>query len=216
MQRLACRDVTEPLHKRADGRLPAGEAAALDEHLRACTGCRARAEQLDWAATALQRRRDVPRGFADRVLHRVAEREGATRPVRPRPLTLGIAWLALPVAALILVAAGLALRGVPNAPPPPSTASRAVEPPRVQVELELAKASARTVSVAGDFNEWQADGSRLTKGRDGVWRIRLELPPGRYQYVFVIDGEQWIADPQASTVVDSGFSGTNSVLDVSL
>jgi hypothetical protein len=49
-----------------------------------------------------------------------------------------------------------------------------------------------------------------------VWKTRLSLPPGRYRYAFVVDSEKWVADPQAATVVDSGYGGADSVLDISL
>jgi 1,4-alpha-glucan branching enzyme len=80
--------------------------------------------------------------------------------------------------------------------------------------LELTDVAARSVSVAGDFNDWQAAG--MQKGADGVWRIRLSLRPGRYQYAFVVDDARWVADPRAATLVDSGYGGANSVIEVSL
>jgi hypothetical protein len=124
----------------------------------------------------------------------------------PRPAAWRVAGAAAALAVALFAAARLR----------PAVTSPSIEPPRVPVELELASADARSVSVAGDFNQWQVDAARMTRGADGVWRIRLELPPGRYQYVFVVDDNRWIADPRASTVVDSGFSGANSVLDLSL
>jgi AMP-activated protein kinase-like protein/putative zinc finger protein len=212
MERVGCRDVVERLHRQVDG-LSASEVSALDEHLSACAECRGQADRLRWVESALRRPRRATPGFSDRVLRRVRA-EGTSRAERPRAVARLGAWGLLPAAAAFIVVAGLAVRGFMN--PPVAVVDRPVEPPRVQVELELAKGDARSVAVAGDFNEWKAEGSRMRRGSDGVWRIRLELPPGRYQYAFVIDGEQWMADPQASTVVDSGFSGTNSVLDVSL
>jgi 1,4-alpha-glucan branching enzyme len=89
-----------------------------------------------------------------------------------------------------------------------------LEAPHVQVELKLAGEKARTVAVAGDFNGW--DAVVMKKGEDGVWKTRLSLPPGRYRYAFVVDSEKWVADPQAATVVDSGYGGADSVLDISL
>ena len=214
MQRAGCRDIAEMLHRKADGRLPAADATLLAEHLAACAACHRKADELAWAEAALRRPRAAAPGFSDRVLRRVRT-EGTSRGAVRESVPRLAGWRALPAAAALILVAGLALRGLLNGPATP-VADRPVEPPRVQVELELTKVDARSVAVAGDFNEWQAEGSRMTRGADGVWRIRLELPPGRYQYAFVIDGEQWMADPQASTVVDSGFSGTNSVLDVSL
>jgi hypothetical protein len=151
------------------------------------------------------RRRKAPDGFADRVMSRVTRLTPAAprRPARSRVLR------ALPVAASLVMAVALfALTLFQRDNEAPS------EPPTLSVELELPAAEARTVSVAGDFNEWQ--NTRMSKGEDGVWRIRLSLPPGRYQYAFVVDEDKWVADPRAATLVDSGYSGANAVLDVSL
>jgi hypothetical protein len=200
--RIDCTEARRQIDLRADGRLP--DVGALEEHLTACPPCREQAHGLDWIGAALQRgRASAGPGFADHILRRVADVHPAPRP-RPIPRRA-------PAVAALLMAAGLAAVVLLQRAPLPPT-----EPPRVRVELELSKIEARTVAVAGDFNEWQVEASKMTRGDDGVWRIRLELPPGRYQYVFVIDDERWIADPRATTVVDSGFSGANSILDVSL
>ena len=44
------------------------------------------------------------------------------------------------------------------------------------------------------------EGSLLTQRDDGTWAITLDLPPGRYEYKFVVDG-QWCCEP--------GCDGTN-------
>jgi hypothetical protein len=70
-------------------------------------------------------------------------------------------------------------------------------------------AKAQAVFVAGNFNGW--DGEALPLTRDGnTWVARLDLPPGRHPYKFVVDGK-WIADPNNS-VSEMDFTGnTNSV-----
>jgi hypothetical protein len=219
---IGCGEAARQLQERKDGRLGPASSAALDAHFATCDPCRRQAHLLDWIGDVMENhRRAAPPGFADRVLRSVAGRTPAAVLVRrqaPMPYLAG--WRLVPAAAgVALVAALLAMAllrpSVPHVPAAPAAPIASTEP-RVRVELELAKADARSVAVAGDFNEWQIDASKMTRGADGVWRIRLELPPGRYQYVFVIDDDRWMADPRASTVVDSGFSGTNSVLDVSL
>ncbi len=55
-----------------------------------------------------------------------------------------------------------------------------------------APADARTVAVAGDFNDWQAQ--PLERRPDGQYRLILRLPPGFYGYKYIIDGH-WSADP---------------------
>ena len=39
------------------------------------------------------------------------------------------------------------------------------------------------------------------------------LPPGNYEYCFVVDGE-WIPDPLARESVPNPFGGRNSILNV--
>ncbi len=198
-------DIEGWLHKKADGRLSPEEAGALERQVGACRACRERAALLEWAGSALrQGRRGVPEGFTDKVLRRAAELP-LPRRVRERPAT-GLRWLS---PALTALAAGLVLLTVLRLPRPTPP-----EPPRVPVELRLAGGKARSVAVVGDFNGW--DAATMMKGDDGVWRISLSLPPGRYQYAFVVDQEKWVPDPQAATVVDSGYGGADSVLEVPL
>jgi 1,4-alpha-glucan branching enzyme len=47
----------------------------------------------------------------------------------------------------------------------------------------------------------------------GVWSIVLPLPPGRYEYQFIINHETWVLDP-AAPAVDDGMGGQNSLLIV--
>lgn len=199
-------DIDGLLHKRADGRLSHPEAATLERRLTACARCRERAALLEWAAESLRRhQRAVPAGLTDGVMRRLA----ASRPPklsheRPQPL----AWRWLPAAAAVLaVGVGVLVVRLPARQAP-------LAAPRVEVELQLAGEQARTVAVAGDFNGW--DTASMKRGEDGVWRIRLSLSPGRYQYAFLVDDARWLADPRAATVVDSGYGGADSVLDVSL
>ena len=48
---------------------------------------------------------------------------------------------------------------------------------------------------------------------DGRWLKELVLPAGRYEYLFVADGE-WMPDPQAKETVPNQFGGLNSVIHV--
>jgi 1,4-alpha-glucan branching enzyme len=74
--------------------------------------------------------------------------------------------------------------------------------------------AASTVAVAGTFNRWDSEAHRLAgPGPDGTWTLALPLPPGRYEYLFVIDGTSWLPDPSAP-VVDDGLGGRNSVIIV--
>ena len=87
---------------------------------------------------------------------------------------------------------------LPAEPAAPLAAAAAVEAKIYSagdVVLELDRPDASTVHVAGEFNNWQADDTALEQGEDGIWRVTLTLEPGRYEYKFVVDGQEWIEDP---------------------
>ena len=85
---------------------------------------------------------------------------------------------------------------------------------RVLVRLVVVQPGARTVQAAGDFNGWNPTATPLEQTSNGAWTVTIPLEPGRYEYQFVVDGEQWIADPFAVEQNDDGFGSRNAVLDV--
>lgn len=79
------------------------------------------------------------------------------------------------------------------------------------VHLEYVNPNARSVCVAGTFNEWHPGVTEMLHVGDGRWLKDLALQPGRYEYRLVVDGE-WVADPQCPDTVPNPFNGLNSVL----
>jgi hypothetical protein len=73
--------------------------------------------------------------------------------------------------------------------------------------------TATTVSVVGDFNEWNIAATPMTLER-GAWSVSLPTTQGRHVYAFVIDGERWIADPRAPRATDTDFGRPGSVIIV--
>ncbi len=62
------------------------------------------------------------------------------------------------------------------------------------VEFRLERPDAQTASLAGEFNDWK--GQPMTKGTDGVWTITVPLSAGTYAYKFLVNGSEWLFDPQ--------------------
>ncbi len=103
------------------------------------------------------------------------------------------------------------------------TAMRLDEPPRQTavdpqildgiVRFRLRAPDATTVAVAADFNGWDPEANSLARSAGGSWELALQLPPGSYQYVYVVDGE-WITPPRAAVTLDDGFGGTNGLFKV--
>ncbi|MGH0038107.1 MAG: AAA family ATPase [Myxococcota bacterium] len=105
---------------------------------------------------------------------------------------------------------------------PPAEAPReeaeAPAPATREVVVRFRDAQADDVRIAGDFNGWVPDkgvSSRLeSDGSNRVWTKVLRLPPGTYQYRYVVDGE-WREDPTSETSLPSSAGGRNSILVVS-
>ncbi len=73
---------------------------------------------------------------------------------------------------------------------------------------------ATDVRVVGSWDEWRLPGQEARRLEDGLWEARLiGLPPGRYEYRFVVDGWSLILDPANPMRRADGVGGMNSVLE---
>jgi len=89
-----------------------------------------------------------------------------------------------------------------------------VHPSKGAVTFVTLYPRAKTVQIAGDFNNWRPDQTPLQKvNENGVWQVKLELPPGCYRYRYVVDG-QWQQDPYNERVEPNPFGEYNSVVEV--
>jgi 1,4-alpha-glucan branching enzyme len=87
-------------------------------------------------------------------------------------------------------------------------------PKLVPVRFEFNHPTAKSVCVAGTFNQWQPEAKAMHATGGGHWLKETVLEPGTYEYRLVVDGE-WMADPRAEHCVANPFGGRNSVLNVS-
>jgi 1,4-alpha-glucan branching enzyme len=83
------------------------------------------------------------------------------------------------------------------------------------VRFEFTDPAAKTVCLAGSFNQWQPAAKPLHSSGAGDWWKETSLAPGTYEYCFVVDGK-WRPDPRAQEAVANPFGGTNSVLHVAI
>lgn len=83
----------------------------------------------------------------------------------------------------------------------------------IAVRLEFHDDQAKTVCVAGTFNDWHPKSTPMLTTGPGQWIKELALPPGIYEYQYVVDG-RWINDPQAVKSTPNPLGGRNSVLVV--
>jgi len=129
-----------------------------------------------------------------------------------------------PLTVLVLALAAVALDGcstlnfVKRRLPPPTQTTQGVV-------FRFAAPSASVVQLAGNWpeNNWLAGqgntgsflvGEMKPDTATGIWTRTEKLPPGRYQYKFVIDRLTWKEDPNNPNRTDDGYGGFNSLLDV--
>lgn len=79
--------------------------------------------------------------------------------------------------------------------------------------VTLRAPAAKTVFVAGSFDVYWQKRYPLQRDAHGRWVAVLDLPPGRYEYQFLVDGH-WQYDPAQPSVEDS-FGRRNNVLIIS-
>ena len=149
------------------------------------------------------------------VMHAVRQRASMKRArgwrwlFQPRSVAVRPVWVPLMAAAAVAIIWVSSRGPVPPTAPQASVASTA---DTIYVRFELAAPGAHTVSLAGSFNAWVPDGLPLTRRDGGVWSITVPLRIGEYEYQFLVDGTEWVPDPEAHGEVDDGFGGHNSVL----
>lgn len=72
---------------------------------------------------------------------------------------------------------------------------------------------ARQVSLAGSFGDWAQ--IPMAEVEPGHWVKELNLPPGRHEYRFLVDG-RWEDDPSATEVVPNPYGSQNAIVIVPL
>ena len=161
----------------------------------------------------LRRPVTVDAGLDARVMEQVARLPARrTRgPVRAtwrwiiRPRTIRLSPLGALAIAAVFVAVVLWRPDRPSSPASARAFGFVVVAPR-----------AATVSLVGDFNDWDAARTPMQRTRkdESVWTTVIPLTPGRYRYAFLVDGVAWLADPAAPAARDDEFGAPSSVVTV--
>lgn len=63
------------------------------------------------------------------------------------------------------------------------------------IVFEYFDPSANIVTVTGDFNQWNPTSKPMKRDAGGLWKVKVRLGPGIYQYKFVVNGVRWEEDP---------------------
>ena len=82
-----------------------------------------------------------------------------------------------------------------------------------KIEFEYYAPQAHKVKLAGAFNDWNPDETPLKKNGNGKWKVSLTLPPGRFEYRYLVDGS-WENDQRTVECVPNAFGSWNCVVEV--
>jgi hypothetical protein len=138
----------------------------------------------------------------------------------PRALARALGWLVRPLSIRVPpLAAGVAVAAVAavllwSGRGPTPTDVPEGSPTVVYVQFELKAPGARSVAVGGDFDGWSGTNALEDPDGDGVWTGRVAVQPGLHAYMFLVDGSDWVTDPEANHYADDGFGNRNAVLAV--
>ena len=83
-----------------------------------------------------------------------------------------------------------------------------------RILFSLLARRAKHVQLVGDFTDWEARPIPMDrmKPRSRTFGAIVDLPPGTYQYKYIVDGE-WVEDPKADSVPNE-FGTSNSVITI--
>jgi 1,4-alpha-glucan branching enzyme len=73
---------------------------------------------------------------------------------------------------------------------------------------------AKTVSVVGDFNNWDPQAHPMTLMPDRAWMLKMELRHGHHRYAFLVDGNLTL-DPTAQGITRNDQGQRVSLVPVS-
>ena len=224
---MKCKKIEELLNPYIDQELDAESTQTVEEHLKSCPSCREEYLKLKQVVSTLGSisPQPAPEILTQSIMAKISQEEiqiqsswmdRLKKRIYIPNLSFPRKWESIfsfrlvgtaAAAALVVFFAFTFIFNTPDTSPICSA--------EVQFSLKINDNKAHTVAIAGDFNGWnpQTDILEDPEG-DGIWTGTLNLEPGRYEYMFVMDGEKWFPDPNALRYVKDGFGNKNAILEI--
>ena len=231
---MNCQEIKRLLNPYIDKTLDSDMKKQVDKHLKSCSECREEYLKLKQVVSALNSisPQPAPEALTQSIMAKISQKEiqiqtswidHLKKQISIPSLSFPLLSLSFPrkwesifsfrlvgaaaVTALFLFFAFTFIFNTPDTSPICSA--------EVQFSLKINDSKAHTVAIAGDFNNWNPRANILEDPEgDGIWTGTLRLEPGRYEYMFVLDGEEWFPDPNALRYVKDGFGNKNSIMEI--
>lgn len=88
--------------------------------------------------------------------------------------------------------------------------------PECKVTFCVEAKEAKSIEVAGAFNNWSPQELPLKKRKDGVFKGTVNLPVNNsFEFKYLIDGKDWVNDLEADKLVWNDYAGgENGLLEL--
>lgn len=82
-----------------------------------------------------------------------------------------------------------------------------------RITFSISAPAAEEVILLGDFNGWDPVKHPMKQDSNGMWKKIVMVPPGRYEYKFLVDG-QWQLDPENVQICTNCFGTRNHYISL--
>jgi len=214
---MNCKKIKKLLNPYIDQVLDVESTRQVDEHLKSCPSCSKEYLSLKEVIASLNSLSTQPASadFAQSIMTKISQEEIQIQSswvdhIKKQISIPKFSFRLAGIAATAVLIVFFAFTFIFNTPDTPLICSA-----EVQFSLKINDNKAHTVAIAGDFNGWNPQTNVLEDPEgDGIWTGTLNLEPGRYEYMFVMDGEKWFPDPNALRYVKDGFGNKNAILEI--
>jgi len=214
---MNCQKIKKSLNPYIDKTLDADMAKQVEGHLKSCSACREEYLKLKQVVSALNSisPQPAPENLTENIMAKISQEDVQIQSswmdlLKKRISIPRFSFRLIGAAAVAALVVFFAFTFIFNAPDTSLICST-----EMQFSLRISDNKAHTVAIAGDFNGWNPQENLLEDPEgDGIWTGTLNLEPGRYEYMFVLDGEKWFPDPNALRYVKDGFGNKNAILEI--
>lgn len=215
---MNCQKIKNLLQLYIDNALTFGEKQLVEEHLEGCSVCRTELKSLSATVKLIKFLPEVstPPDFTQNIMAKISQEK----------IQIQSSWMdrlkkqvSIPqfsfrfagAAAITALFVFLAFTFLFNPSSLPSQNEAVAQ--QVEVTFTISGINANQIAVAGDFNGWNTNSNQLEDpDGDGIWIGKMQLEPGRYEYMLVVDDGKWVTDPNAKVYSNDGFGSKNAVL----
>jgi len=218
---MNCQKTKKLLQLYIEDALTFGEKQLVEQHLEECSACRTELKSLSATVKLIKSLPEVstPSNFTENLMAKISREEiqirsswmdRLKRQVSIPQLSFRLVGAAAITAIFVFLAFTFLFNfsGLPGQPSQNEAVAQQVE-----VTFTISGINANQIAVVGDFNSWNTSANQLEDSDgDGIWTGKMQLEPGRYEYMLVVDDGKWVTDPNAKVYANDGFGGKNAVL----